>query len=158
MKAVLVCENCSTQLQSGQKFCGICGAFIHTGVKNDFTVECETHQDRPAIGVCVVCSRPVCSECMVKSAGKILCTDAEHGIVLLEWCVLYQPDSEFEAEALVRNLADSGIETKAFSLHDHAAAHWLDDNRVVLFVRKSEEKKAKELLKELNLIDIDFGR
>ena len=65
----------------------------------------------------------------------------------------YLPDSEFEAEALVRNLADDGIVTKTFSLHDHVATHWLNENRVFLFVKKSENEKAITFLKELNLID-----
>ena len=69
--------------------------------------------------------------------------------------MIHQPDSEFEAEALVRNLADGGIEAKTFSLHDHITTHWLNENRVLLFVRKSEDEKAKALLKELNLIDND---
>ena len=64
-----------------------------------------------------------------------------------------QPDSEFEAEALVRNLADGGIETRTFSLYDHITTRWLNENRVLLFIRKSEIEKAKALLKELNLID-----
>ena len=65
------------------------------------------------------------------------------------------PDSEFEAKALVRNLADNGIMAKTFSLHDHAATYWLNDNRVLLFVKKSEEEKARTLLQELNLVRND---
>ena len=75
--------------------------------------------------------------------------------MLQEWSVLHRPDSEFEADALVRNLADAGIEAKTFSLHDHVAAHWLNENRILLFVRKSEDEKAKTLLNELKLIGND---
>ena len=63
------------------------------------------------------------------------------------------PDSEFEAEAFVRNLGDSGIIAKTFSLHDHVTAHWLSDNRVLMFVKKAEEERARVLLNELNFID-----
>lgn len=136
-------------------FCKICGALIDIVEENKFYVECETHPDYHAVGLCVICGKPVCSDCEVKSAGKILCNDPEHKILLQEWCVMHQPDSEFEAEALKRNLADAGIKTKIFSLHDHIATRWLNENRVLLFVRKSEEEKSKELLKELNLIDND---
>ena len=150
-----ICKNCSTQIQAGQKFCRICGALIDIGEENKFYVECETHPDHHAVGLCIVCGKPVCSDCKVKSAEKYLCNDPEHAILLQEWCVMLQPDSEYEAEALTRNLADAGIKTKTFSLHDHIATHWLNENRVLLFVRKSEEKKARVLLKELNLIDND---
>jgi hypothetical protein len=146
------CKNCLAQLQDGQKFCGVCGALIETSEENVFKVECETHPDHRAVGLCVICGKPVCSDCEVKRDGKILCNDSEHKILLQGWCVMYQPDSEFEAEALVRNLADGGIEAKTFSLHDHVTTHWLNENRVLLFVRKLEDEKAKALLKELNLI------
>jgi hypothetical protein len=89
----------------------------------------------------------------VKSAEKILCNDHEHRVLLQEWNVMYRSDSEFEADALVRNLANGGIETKTFSLHDHIATYWLNENRVLLLVRKLEDEKAKALLKELNLVD-----
>jgi hypothetical protein len=152
VRTIETCKNCSTQLQNGQKFCIVCGTFIDTNKENDLKVECETHSDHHAVGLCVICSKPVCSDCEVKSDGKILCNNPEHKILFQEWRVMYKPDSEFEAEALVRNLADGGIEAKTFSLHDHITTRWLNENRVLLFVRKSEVEKAKALLKELNLI------
>ena len=91
----------------------------------------------------------------MKTAGKILCHDPEHGKVLQEWRKIFQPDSEFEAEALVRNLADNGIAAKTFSLHDHVATRWLNEIRIFLFVKISESEQAVTFLKELNLIDSD---
>jgi hypothetical protein len=149
------CKNCSAQLHAGQKYCYGCGKFNGTADENDLKLECEAHPDRRAGGLCVVCSKPVCTDCEVKVDGKILCTDPEHRILLQEWCILDETDSEFEAEALVRNLADGGIEARMFSLHDHAAAHWLHENRIVLFVRIPENEKAKMLLRELNFIGND---
>jgi hypothetical protein len=150
-----ICKNCSTQLQAGHKFCYGCGIRNETNEGNDFNVKCEMHPDRLADGFCIICSKPVCSDCIVKSNGKILCADPEHRMLLEEWCVVREPDSVFEAEALVRNLADGGIEGKMFSLHDHIAAHWLDENRIAVFVRKLELEKAQALLQDLNLIGND---
>jgi RNA polymerase subunit RPABC4/transcription elongation factor Spt4 len=153
MRIIETCKNCSTQLQDGQKFCNVCGTLLDADEDRIFKIECETHTNHRAIGLCVICGKPVCSDCEVKTDNKILCNNPEHKILFQEWSVLYQPDSEFEAETLVRNLADSGIETKTFSLHDHITTYWLNENRVLLFIRKSEIEKAKALLKELNLID-----
>jgi hypothetical protein len=153
MTTIHVCKNCSVQLQASKKFCDVCGALVDTGEENDFKIECETHPDRQAVGLCIICGKPVCSDCEVKSAGKILCSDPEHRILHLEWREMHRTDSEFEAAALVCNLADGGFETKTFSIHDHVATHWLNGNRVLLFVRKSENEKAKTFLKELNLIE-----
>lgn len=133
----------------------MCGTLFNRGEEKVLEIECETHPDCRAIGFCVICGKPVCSDCEVKSAGKILCSDPEHRILLQEWCVMHQPDSEYEAEALMRNLADGGIEIKTFSLQDHVATHWLNENRVLLFDRKSEKERAQTLPKELNLINND---
>jgi hypothetical protein len=153
MRTLNTCNNCSTQLRDGQKFCGACGTFIDTSEENILKVECETHPNHRAVGLCVICGKPVCSDCVVMNEGKSLCADPEHRMVLQEWCIMQQLDSEFEAGALVRNLADGGIEVKTYSLHDHIATHWLTENHVLLFVRKLEIEKAKALLKELNLVD-----
>jgi hypothetical protein len=149
MSSLNTCKNCSTQLQVEQK---LFGGLIEISEAVDLMIECETHPNHRAVGFCIICGRPVCSECEVMSAGKILCADPEHRIVLQEWNVMSQLGSEFEADALVRNLTDDGIKTKTFSLHDHVAAHWLNENRVLLFVRKLDYEKGKALLKELNLI------
>lgn len=149
------CKNCSIQLQAGSMFCYGCGTLDETTEENDFKIECEMHPGRYAVGLCVICGKPVCSDCEVKSGKKILCADPEHKILLQEWCLIHQMESEFEAEALMRNLADNGIEGRMFSLHDHIASHWLNENRVVLFVKNLERDKAKSLLKNLNLIDND---
>ena len=155
MRTKNICENCSSHLRSDETFCGVCGAFIEPGEKNNIPVECETHPDLRADGLCVVCSRPVCSECGRRSAGKMLCSDPEHRFMLQEWSVVCQPESEFHAEAFVRNLADSGIEARSFSLHDHIAAHWLNETRVLVFVKTTEYERAQTLLRDLNLIEND---
>jgi hypothetical protein len=155
MKAMRTCRNCSAKLQAGQRFCFDCGILIGTSDENILKVECETHPDRFAVGLCVICGKPVCSDCEVKSAGKIVCADPEHMVLLQEWREIHRPDSEFEAEALVRNLADGGVEAKTFSLHDNVAMHWMNENCVLVFVRKSESSKAKVILEDLNLIEND---
>jgi hypothetical protein len=129
--------------------------FVDAGSEQGAAIECETHPGNRAVGLCVVCGRPVCSDCELKSGEKTLCNDPGHQKVLQEWCKLYQSDSVFDADAVKHNLADGGIEAKIFSLHDHIATHWLKENRVLLFVRKSEGEKAKALLQDLNLINTE---
>jgi len=150
-----VCKNCSAQFQTGNNFCESCGSLANTGDDTDVPIGCETHPDQHAVGCCVICNKPVCSVCKVMVTGKILCHDPEHRVLLQDWCMIQEPASEFVADALARNLADGGIEAKSFSLHDHIATHWLKENRVLLFVKKSEEEKAQALLQELNLISND---
>jgi RNA polymerase subunit RPABC4/transcription elongation factor Spt4 len=149
------CKNCSATLNADEAFCTACGSLIVTREENLMELECERHPERTAVGLCVICGMPVCSDCEVKRDGKILCPNPGHNLLLQDWCVIRQMDSEFEADAFVRNLADGGVEAQSFSLHDHCATHWLKENRVLLFVRKSEHEKARVLLKELNLLRME---
>ena len=155
MKSMNICKNCSAQLHAEQKVCGMCGLFIDANAEHSAGMECETHPNRRAVGLCIVCGRPVCSACVVKHTGRIVCQDPEHRRMLQEWSVIHQPDTEFEADAFERNLADGGIEAKTFSIQSHVATHWLNENRVLVFVRKTEMEKAKALLEELHLIGHD---
>jgi RNA polymerase subunit RPABC4/transcription elongation factor Spt4 len=145
------CINCAALLNEDSSFCYTCGSIVTTG--NELSVECEMHPDRFAAGFCVICGKPVCIDCEIKSDGKVLCTNPEHRTILQDWQMLIQLDSEFEAEALEHNLTDSGIEARIFSLHDHIATRWLIENRVLIFVRKLELEKAMMLLQELSLIE-----
>jgi hypothetical protein len=146
------CTHCSAKLKEEDVFCGVCGSLVVTKAEHLMELECERHPEQPAVGLCVICGMPVCSDCEVNRDDKILCPNPEHSLLLQDWCVLHQVHSEFEADAFVRNLADGGLEVRSFSLHDHSATHWLKENRVLLFVRKSEHEKASALLIELNLI------
>ena len=155
MKAGNACTHCSAPIPQGGAFCRTCGMLFDAGTGYDMPVECEVHPGQRAIGVCVICSKPVCAACGNRSEGKMICSDPGHKGMLQEWCMLRQSESEFEAEAVLRNLADGGIETKLFSLHDHVTAHWLRERCVQLFVRTSEVEKAQALLQDLHLIDTD---
>ena len=149
------CKNCSATLIANESFCGVCGSLLVTRKENKIELECERHPEQPAVGLCVVCMMPVCADCEVNRDGKILCSNPDHIRLLQDWCVVHPVDSEFEAEALVRNLADGGIVAQMFSLHNHSATHWLKEHRVLVFVKKLEEEKAVALLKELNLIKME---
>jgi hypothetical protein len=143
-----VCNNCGEPLNATLPFCEHCGAVQASSV--DF--ECETHTDRSAIGMCVVCYKPVCEACKTTSGKKFLCSDLSHQQILNEWSVVHHVDSEFEADAIQQNLKATDIESKAFSLHDYIAAHFILANHVTVWVRQQELQKAIKVLTDLNLI------
>ncbi len=151
MNTGTVCHACSGPIQEGQRWCDRCGRMVEGTAGSTAEIQCETHPNQRAIGLCCVCDRPVCSDCSIKSEGKIFCTGPEHRTYFREWCVVCQTDSEFDADALVRNLADSGIEARMFSLHDYIAAHGLDEARVRVWVRRDVSEQAQTLLQDLHL-------
>jgi hypothetical protein len=143
------CIRCTALLKGTENFCDACGSFIITDI------ECESHPNRAAFGICVVCGRPVCVECQNSVDGKIICSNQEHHAIILEEEVLCRPQSEFEADCILRNLAFGHISAKTFSLHDHITTHSLNETRVLVFVKKTEREKAMALLQELHLIGVD---
>lgn len=38
-------------------------------------MNCYIHPDRPAVGTCVSCGRPICNECAVEMNGKLVCRE-----------------------------------------------------------------------------------
>ena len=145
------CTNCLAPINSEWSFCDACGIFLEQ--ENKEIIGCEAHPQVPAKGICVVCGRPVCSDCFIWLDGKIICKNSDHNILLNDWKIIYRPDSEFEADAVVCNLTAAGIEAKSFSLHDYLYAYRMNENRILVFVKQSEFEKAKSLLLDLNLIE-----
>ena len=40
-------------------------------------MQCNQHQDKKAIAVCIGCSRPLCDDCRVIFEGKNICLECE---------------------------------------------------------------------------------
>jgi hypothetical protein len=114
--------------------------------------ECETHTDRFALGVCVVCYKPLCEACRTISGKKYACGDPLHQQMLNDWSIVHQSESEFETDAIQQNLKAADIESKAFSLHDHIAAHFIPASRVTVWVKQQELSKAVQVLTNLDLM------
>jgi len=144
------CANCAAPLISGWHFCDSCGKRIAS--HEIIPIECEIHKHQEAVGICIICSTPVCSSCAVDVEGKIVCADSHHQVLFRNWQRVCCLDSEFEAEAFICNLTQAGVQAQYFSFHDHAMTSWMKENRILVFVMKSEHKHALHLLKELYLI------
>jgi hypothetical protein len=142
------CNHCGEPLNVTLLFCDHCGTMQASNTE----YECETHTDRSAIGMCVVCYKPVCDVCKTTSGKKFLCSDPSHQQMINDWSVVHYVESEFEADAIQQNLKAAEVESKTFSLHDHVAAHFIPENHVAVWVRQQELQKAIKVLTDLNLI------
>ncbi len=145
----ITCANCGFVCDCDCCFCDFCGNILNL---NDFLIECETHPQNHSIGICTVCNKPVCWQCAVKNGKIILCNSPDHLSIFNEYKIIYRPESEFEAEAIISNLNNSCIEAKMFSLHDYISTNELKQKRILVFVKDAEWDKAKTLLLDLNLI------
>ncbi len=129
--------------------CSFCGTTTQLS-----TIDCENHPGELAVGVCTVCAKPVCGDCATSVQDVIYCDQPDHQKMRTEWADVYTSSSDFEADAVVRNLASEGIETKVFSMNDHVSAFWFEEYAIVrVMSRTTDKERALTVLKQLQLIE-----
>ncbi len=149
------CENCDGQVSSGGFFCHHCGIILEPG---EGEIECEEHPKQEAVGMCVVCGKPVCSECARKKGNTVFCKTAEHVKIHKQWSVIFSTKIVYEAEMIKANLENAGFHSQIFSQFDHASfASYGKFAIVKVMVPHAQADEARETLRELNLLD-DEGR
>src|SRR5512143_3116659 len=112
------CPRCEEQVYDGDTFCDHCGILLPVSDEENLP-ECEKHPDRAAVGGCIVCGRPVCSECANEVEGKYFCDDDSHLNVHQDYVVAFSTALEYEADMIKANLDGAGIEALVFNQHDH---------------------------------------
>ena len=116
-------------------------------------LECENHPGQQAVGTCAVCGKPLCGDCALSIDKSVLC-DREHQKILTDWTTVFTCDSEFEADALQRNLESAGIRTRMFSSRDHLTLYWKQQHAPVrVMVQREEAEKAVSTIDGLDLKD-----
>jgi hypothetical protein len=144
------CIRCTVINADDVLFCRNCGILFH----HDTNVECENHSGRDAVGICVVCGKPVCDYCMKTGEGKTYCDDAAHAQVPVTHAKLAAAVSEFGADLVVKNLVANGIAALVFSQHRYSHFYrFTDDAPASIFVRKEMAEAAHRLVEEMDLTD-----
>ncbi|HTP12035.1 MAG TPA: B-box zinc finger protein [Bacteroidota bacterium] len=111
---------------------------------------CDLHPSNPATGRCVVCGRPLCDECSERNGKDLFCRGTDHRSTAEGWAVIASAGSEFEADAVSRNLNMQGVQTKVFS--SRVFTYTLERNpadAVRTYVRRHELQRAREILRNL---------
>lgn len=146
------CVQCSSPINDTDYSCGVCGGI--NALPGGERIECENHPTEPAVAVCVLCGKPVCGDCATSVQEKSFCDDKNHQSVFADWSVVFEGRSGFEADMMVRNLEQAGLEVRSFDRQLHAAVIWLDVRpRVDVRVRKNKAADAMEVLRSLQLLD-----
>lgn len=146
------CEFCYEELDEGQKFCPHCGMLQAGLIEEGEEVECENHPQMEAVGMCVICGKPVCGDCAVKRHGKILCENDEHITIAQGWAVVCTTNTDYEAQMVRANLENAGIPCLVFSQRDHVYFLTVGDLAVVkVMVPKQQLLEAQEFLRRMDL-------
>ncbi len=138
------CSNCAERIQKSAEYCPYCGIIrVHPGPG----LECENHPDNPAIAVCIICGKAVCSICRKVKMNKTFCEDDKHAKVYENWVIAYTSATEYEAEMVKANLENAGIGCMIFNQQDHAYFLTVGSMaRVNVMVPKNELAAATEII------------
>jgi hypothetical protein len=101
-----------------------------------------------AVGVCVVCGKPVCGDCAITIDGRIFCEDRLHPVLHGDMQELVTTASIFEMELIAQNLGANGVDIRWFNVGQYGASCGAK-----LFVKKEAAVSAIAILKTLDLID-----
>lgn len=146
------CPHCNALIGEKRSFCVECGMLQKSNLSE--SVECENHAGEQAIGLCMICGKPVCGDCAVTSEGKIFCDNVQHQEMFTSWLTVHVSDFEFESDMIRQNLANAGMESKVFSSHDHGGTYWLPDVKLVrVMVPNKLKERALHILRDLHLKD-----
>lgn len=144
------CDNCDEKIDSKFKYCIHCG-FILKGSKSDISDECENHAGKPAIGICVICGKPVCNSCAKISNNRIFCEKDEHLQVYGDYVLVKTFSTEYEAQMIKSLIEIAGINCVLFSQKDHVFFTNIGETSIInLMVPKEDAEKAIQIIEELN--------
>ncbi len=144
---MIECRNCRERIQQDAEYCPICGVFL---IDNE-DIECENHENTPAVAVCIICGKPVCQKCRKMKMSKTFCEDDKHIRVYQNWAIAYISSTEYEAEMVKANLENAGIEAMIFNQQDHAYFLTVGSMaRVNVMVPNDRVNEAKKVIQSLN--------
>ena len=102
------CGNCGYEVSDDSDYCPYCGVlFEHAPL-----VTCETHMNREASAVCVICQRPLCEACAVEVASRFLCPDHQSVKLRENYALVYQSRDVAEASAVRAMLSEGDVATE----------------------------------------------
>jgi RNA polymerase subunit RPABC4/transcription elongation factor Spt4 len=102
MSQYRLCQQCQGEVTGDSDYCPHCGILF--SLSND--VFCETHQDRSATGVCIICRTLVCENCSKSVNGRKFCLEHKGIEVQQDWAKVFQSTEINDAE-LIRSVLES---------------------------------------------------
>jgi len=157
------CSNCDCEVTEDSDFCPHCGVIFELIEK----VLCETHPERPASTVCIICRATLCKECAQRVRRRFFCN--EHCSVEVEedWAEVYRTHDANDAEMVKSVLAAAGVGVQAQNLSPAPMGAFFGESAVFrllmrypakIFVPIPEYAHAVQVLKDWQSDSIEAGK
>lgn len=114
MNATIHCPRCEQEIDASSPTCPACGDMLSG------TLHCTRHLDRDAVGVCVICGDPVCTECDNTSTRHHACPLHASVAVIEGWAQVYSTSDTVEADLIRDNLQSEGVDAAVLSQKDQS--------------------------------------
>lgn len=155
------CPRCRETVQPDDDFCPHCGDLF---LEN---VTCSLHPDRSAAGVCIICTKPFCSECGGWTNRRFLCNDHSGYEIYEENVRVFGSSDVVQVEFAADCLRKEGLHAVIFSRKASPLSMGAPDytlfrasgefdghiiNELKVMVPAQEVLEAQQKLRELELI------
>lgn len=147
-----VCDKCGAEIGIDSDFCPFCGTLY---AEDHFS--CTHHPISVASGVCIICHKLFCKDCLISKRGKYLCRDHESIEISEGWAVVFKTGDFILAEIVRGKLENSGIATNprnvgnisvlADGFFDNALGRAIFKYPVKIFVPLHQYFEALEIVK-----------
>lgn len=105
MSELTSCEHCGEEVTVDSDFCPHCG-YLFEGAGS---VHCETHPSTEAIGLCIICRRPLCASCGTAVHDRLFCGTHKDLVVIQDWVRVVESTDVYEAEMAKSLLENHGV-------------------------------------------------
>lgn len=101
---IFICDNCNNEINEKDNYCSYCGAIFA-----DIEQKCYIH-NKPAIGICMICKKAFCNECIVTIKNKFFCKEhSNYNFTNNIWVSVYETEHDYNAEIIKQNLDNNDI-------------------------------------------------
>ncbi len=157
------CGNCNGEVTVDSDFCPHCGQIFEQAGESP----CDTHPERKALAVCIICRKTLCEKCRTKVKRRSFCEQHQSIEVEEDWAKIYQSSDVHEAEMVKAVLAGAGVKVEAQNLSPASISTYFGEIALFrafmrypakIFVPIPEFVRAMEVLQDWQSTFIDAGK
>lgn len=142
----VACHRCRNTVDEKDQYCRYCGILFVEGIP------CTHHPEEEARGVCVICKKPFCPQCIDTVSEVSFCFEDNQYTFVGHWVVVHESGMEWEAQMVKDYLESNGISCMIEPAM--AGSHWIvpggDPLDIRLFVPFEFVMKAETTLEKMD--------